>query len=441
MLHRIPRRALLAGLAAAPARLCAAAAQAVVKGVDPQAYLSGRRLYSDLVLYSNMGDHRTATAVDRKTAEWLAGRLQGAGFKVESHPFFVRQFFPEKVTLAVEGKRVESFPLWPVRATGPVPLPAPLAPAAAQGPWTALKNCIALVTFPRAASVNDESGHAELIAGLASAGAVAVIGVTPGETGELVALNSKVGGEPWPVPVAIAGLRDEPMLAAAAGRGATAELLIHGREDPRARAVEVVGRLDRGGRLVVVSTPYSGWFRCAGERGPGIALWLALARWAGRPNARTSYCLVASSGHELDNEGIRLFLQEHAPKPDQVHCWLHLGAGIATFDWETGPGGFRRLDRPSSRVRLMCNRPDLLSVLTRNFALLRHLKPELTLQPVGELRLMVQQGYRAFGLAGPNAYFHAPGDLPERGTAPELLEPVAATLTRTLLQIEAAAAK
>jgi hypothetical protein len=228
------------------------------------------------------------------------------------------------------------------------------------------------------------------------------------------------------------GSRDESRLAEAASAGASTAFLLDGEVDYRSEAFEVVGTVGAGGPHVVVSTPSSGWFRCAGERGPGIALWLALARWAAAGGAPARFTFVASSGHELDSIGIRHFLAYDAPLPADVSTWLHLGAGIATYDFELAPDGARRLDRVYEARRLMTNREDLVPTLAEEFAALPGLDPILTPEPGGEMESMAELGYGVWGFAGGSVYHHIPSDLPERTTGPELLEPAARAVARTL---------
>jgi hypothetical protein len=102
---------------------------------------------------------------------------------------------------------------------------------------------------------------------------------------------------------------------------------------------------------VMITTPVSGWFTCGGERGPGVAVMLELARRIvaiGGPTAPPSaaqcytYHFVANSGHEFTvprgNLGLVLTMDTFAARglgPAVTRVWLSLGASIATVD---GPG-------------------------------------------------------------------------------------------------------
>ena len=120
---------------------------------------------------------------------------------------------------------------------------------------------------------------------------------------------------------------DAERLRASVGDKVT--LRLTGRMDEAAEAVNVARRLVRNEEAdwSVISTPSSGWFTCAGERGPGIAALLALAEWAhARPDS-LHYLFVATSGHELDFLGARLFHEAQlAPPPERTQVWLHLSA-------------------------------------------------------------------------------------------------------------------
>jgi hypothetical protein len=397
--------------------------------------LSGGKLFEDVIAYYNLGEHRTATPGDLRTSQWLMEQLRAAGLKATSQLFGLRQFFVHQTRLIVGDRSIRAFPLWFPRGTGPSPINARLALFDKRAEPASLQGKIALTRFPfdaRAAVVSG-SGHAEVILAAAKAGASAVVTITEGPTKEIIALNSPAGAEPWPIPVVLASPRDEPVLMPAARSGAQASLLVDGEDDHNASAKNVIARLDRGKDLIVVSTPRSGWFRCAGERGPGIALFLGLARWASSRPSGASFLFVSTSGHELGGLGMKAFQKELAPSPDRVLCWLHLGSGIATYSWDETPAGLKLLREPDSRRYLMTS-PDLVPLLTSTFAGLPGLSPTVG-RAVGEFEFMIKAGYRTFGIAAGHRFHHTPADSPEM-TGPEILEPVGRAIVRALEAIE-----
>lgn len=426
---RLTRRSLLAAAAVCPVRGWAAKA-----GEDP---VAGARLYRDIEAYSALGEHRTATECDIKTSQWLAAELERAGLAAERRPFRLRQFSLKAVRLEAGGKTIQSFPAWWPKATGAVPVTAKLALYSGEAPGREVSGAIAVFRMPevRGASLLPGSPVHPIIALLAKAGAVAAVGVSQVESGELMALNAMAGPEPWPIPFVLAGKKDEDDLKQAAAAGASGSVLIDGSYNAHAEAFEVVGRLQRSAPLIVVSTPYSGWFHCAGERGPGIALWLGLARRAAARKSEASWVFVASSGHELSGVGIHSFVERDAPKPGEVACWLHLGAGIATYDFKTLPHGIEML-KTASPLRKLYTAPRFERVLRESFSDQPDLKPIVTEKPGGEMILMAQRGYPVMGFAGGSAFHHMPGDLPARITGPELLEPVGRDLVKALGEIE-----
>lgn len=401
--------------------------------------LSGGKLYEDVIAYYNLGEHRTASEVDLRTSQWLLEQLRAAGLKATFQSFSLRQFFIRQTRLAIGEKTIRAFPLWFPRSTGPDPIRGTLVVLDKSAEPGSLRGRLALVKFPAeaGAAVVKGSIHSQIVLASAKAGASAVVAVTESATKEIIALNSPADAEPWPIPVVLVGQRDEGALMAAAKSGAGASLLLDGEDDADAKAKNVIARFDRGKNLFVVSTPQSGWFRCAGERGPGIALFLGVARWASRRPTGASFLFVSTSGHELGGLGMRAFLKDLAPAPERVLCWIHLGAGIATYSWEETAAGLKRLQEPDSRRLLMTSR-DLVPLLTTTFAALSGLTPTVD-RAVGEFEFLLKDGYHTFGIAAGHRFHHTPADSPEM-TGPEILEPVARALTNTVEAIESGGA-
>ena len=398
--------------------------------------LSGSNLYQDVVTYAGFGDHRTATQGENQTTEWMAERLDACGFEVGFQSFPVDTFFVHEARLTVDGKPVECFPLWLPQWTGSPPVIAPLGPLGAEGDM--LKDRIALIkpSFSFGALPYSYEGNDAVVREVAKAGALAALVISNGPSDGIHAYNAPDGTERWPLPVALVPKREELALVAAAERGVEVSLLLDGSDELQIESRNVIGTMERGSDLIVISTPKSGWFTCAGERGPGVALFLALAQWASQRDSAISYMFDANTGHEVGGTGIRRFVEELAPPLDRVLAWIHLGANIATWGWDETATGLVRRVRPQE-YRVVCDSEELLMLLNTALAGLPGLEPRVG-RGLGEMRLVIQTGYRGFGVNGGSyRYFHTPDDKPDVATAPELLEPMAAALTRALELLEA----
>ena len=91
---------------------------------------------------------------------------------------------------------------------------------------------------------------------------------------------------PLPLPAVVVAGDDETQLTEAASAGKKASIKITGVSKKNVTAYNVVGTLKRGDQWVIITTPSSGWFQCSGERGPGVALFLGLARWAAKTDSK-----------------------------------------------------------------------------------------------------------------------------------------------------------
>jgi len=136
--------------------------------------------------------------------------------------------------------------------------------------------------------------------------------------------------QPLPIPALIASEADAEELILLADKKQIVRLIIEG-EDQQTRAMNVIGKIDRGaGQWVVISTPISGWFEATNERGPGIAMWLQLAQWAIYSDLDANFLFTGLSGHELGKMGMEALVDSgELPVPETVTLWLHLGSGIA----------------------------------------------------------------------------------------------------------------
>ena len=413
------REAMLAGLAA-----WAGSAMSAQAAPDP---LSGDALYADVKAYSALGEHRTGTGGDAATTAWMERSLRTAGYVVERQGFEYPVFDLARCELQLGGRSIDSFPYWTPGTTPPAGVTGPLSLTGGAGK-------VALAILPQGAGGGlNAPPPAEITAAVAS-GAVAVVAVTENPLGELSVLNRNPKAEPWPVPVLLVAGREGDALKSAAAAGEAATVRLTGRTVVRT-AHNVIGRRKRPGKTLVISTPKSGWLRCAGERGSGIAIWLGLARWLA---AETDHNLVvvASSGHEFDGYGAQKFTEALAPKPADTRLWLAIGANVAAYDFTLKDGAIVRQPGPQPGRLLACS-DALMARAAEAFAGQSGYSQPSDIdkrKPPGELTHFQELGYSPLiGLVALHPLHHTRRDLPDV-TDGAMLEPVARGLQAVLRQ-------
>jgi hypothetical protein len=405
--------------------------------------LAGEALYRDVVYYAGMGGHRTGTTVDMATSEWMRSILDQAGFETELVEIPPKRLFELKeCTVTVEGVEYQGDPEWFPTATGPTSVTGPLALLAEGAPVESIAGRILVVEDTEedlrlSREIQAQADRA------GRAGALAVIAVIHTYSGELLgrsAVYDDHNEEPWcSVPlVGMAGKHGAALLDAAR-RGVEASVLIVGDDRPGVRPLNVNGWIGQGEELIIVTTPISALTQSGGERGPGVAIFLGLARWLGQRSPGARYLFSGNTGHEERGSGAYALLDQVAP-PEEVKGWLHLGASISNRHalYEDGladdsPEWWERTVRRGGTPNFACSE-DLVPLLTEAFADIPELVPR-AIPGAGELEAYLRLGYRAFGFYGANRVFHTWADTADE-TAPELLEPVARACARALEAIE-----
>jgi hypothetical protein len=391
------------------------------------------RLAADVQTYFDFGTHRTAHPGDVRTSAWLAERLRTAGLETGAHAFTIRQFFLEEASIEDARGRIEAFPIWLPRATPEAGLTAPLVLVDEATPESAIRGAIAWLRPGVGAAARSRLDERAVSA---EAAAILVETTDGAGLGILQAINAERAyvDRERPVPTLIYGAASTPRLRQSVGSEITVRLT--GRMVERAEATNVYGTrtVDPSADWIVVSTPSSGWFSVAGERGPGIAMLLALAEWAGARDDGLNYLFLATSGHELDYLGGRLFHEAHiAPPPERTRAWLHIGAQIGTPPWREVDGVWVPTEQVTNGTLQATE--ELADVWRDAFADL----PMYTLRTdtrIGEFRDLVEHGYRGLGIVGgSNPWFHVPGDDP-RGVHGPTLAAVTAATARGLLAVE-----
>jgi hypothetical protein len=372
------------------------------------------KVAADLEKYIGFGSKQAGGAGDIACGNWLAAELEGLGFKIERQEIAAPFFEPARSELLCGDSKA---PLWPQ------PIVVQSAPDGTTGPLVridrtgraeaSLAGAIALLDLPFGRwSTALAKPIREPIAAAFAARAKAVVAITNGPTGKIIALNTDGRAPLFAGPVGLLAPENAEPFLAAAMRRAPATMIVRG-NGGRRPAFNFVGRIDRGKpRWWVVSTPRSGWHGCAGERGPGVAAWLWLARWASRAVQSRNLAFVCNTGHEYEYLGASEALVTFTPKPADTQIWLHLGANVAARDWHETVGQWRPLPSVDTQ-RFLSVSPSLLPLAREVFAGHPGLEAPYSSDTLsaGELTEIIAAGYApAAGVFGIHRYHHVAED-------------------------------
>ena len=158
---------------------------------------------------------------------------------------------------------------------------------------------------------------------------------------------------------------------------------------------------------LVITTPVSGWFQCAGERGTGISLAINLAAYLGSSRPVT---LVLTTGHELGYLGGFEFTNSLEQGPAGV---IHIGSCVGASNTEL-----------TAYTNLATDQTETIEKMATDIVenVISVSSPLETTNWVGESECWARFGCPVLSIAGSNPLFHTPEDrLPEAST-PELLD-------------------
>lgn len=282
-----------------------------------------------LARYAALGGKRSGGVGDAATGKWVESALAGHGFTVERQVLDVpwTEDRNARLTVGDRSAAVLSHPGSPGGVTS-----GPLARWPEGAEMGDVGRAVVVIDLPttRWSSARDRRISARVEAAF-TGGAVGAVLVTHGPASAAIALNTDGLGHDYDRPVAIIAPAEAGWLFDVRGQAATLDT---SRDEGIRPAFNLIGRLDRGAaRTVVLSTPRSGWYDCAGERGSGLAAWMLLVEWASRTLTGFNLIAFCATGHELGYCGAALYLRTEAPPPDQVALWLHIGANAATRDY------------------------------------------------------------------------------------------------------------
>jgi hypothetical protein len=324
-----------------------------------------------LQAWDAQGVHRTGTAADTESADWLAREAASLGAAVSIETFRLSRVDPVSCWIERDGQRIEGVPVFDSPPTGPDGISGSIG-VVRLSPWA--------VYTPEYRLSRHSFAHTGLV--------IVCQGAEPGPG----LLNAEQFGSPYGCPAI--HVEEMPWPAP--------ETLVsfYRRTDAEARNVVVTipGR-DHTRRKVVVMTPRSSWWQSTSERGGGLVCWLETLRTLLASQPECDVVMTANSGHELGHLGLDAFLERRPgwDGPDGA-IWVHYGANIGATGGQLTVQSADGPLREAMRRALIGSRqpPDAMA-------------PE-TQVPNGETRDIHRLGGRYVTLVGSNPLFHLPQD-------------------------------
>lgn len=388
---------------------------------------SGEELYKTVQHFVHLGEHRTASAGDLATSAWLKTQLDSLGAKTEYVEFPLSQFFFESGKLSYNNQSIDVFPVWPVKEALQLSISGIPVDGDHLKDSSSIKGKLVLTHLSHQHGASTPETTRQINA-FVKAGALGVLVVPDNNTGEIVALNTFKEQLPWEVPVYEVAPKDTAVVTKAIADKNELRIEIKGTVE-KVTGRSILAKIGTGKQHVVISTPISGWFRTGGERGPGIAVWLELAKWAHANESLFkdyTFVFIGNSGHELDNLGARVFVDKAAPKPNDTRLWIHLGAAVAVRDWTEENGTWTLIDSVDSKRNIYYS-ASVAESFEKSFQAIKAKKEKgteenkETVKPGGEAIVYKNHGYtNLVSIAYAHRLHHVKTD-DEQTTSPALL--------------------
>ncbi|MEM6805450.1 MAG: hypothetical protein AAF696_28895 [Bacteroidota bacterium] len=397
---------------------------------------TGTSLYQSIEKYASFGVHRMASPNDSASIDWVASEMAAKGFEIDFQTFSSRQFFLEEAHLQIAEDEYECVPQWWIpEFSDSLKLQAPLVEY--QSDRTDYSNKIVFLVHPMAefGAYLGEDLLAK-VKEIAERGAIAIIAAIEGPSSEIYLYNVKPDGPQLPIPVLMVAAKHQQALRQEAIQEETLSLRIKGHYKPNASTKNIIAtRGNPEENVIIVSTPLSGWFVNAAERGPGISIFLALADWIHTHEIEGNFLFVASGGHELTHMGADRFLKELAPKPANTKCWIHLGASLTAYEWESANGRLSKTQETNINQKVCSFSNNNIKLYWHYWRSLGWIPFPAFMGAVGEIKDVKAHGYKNYiGFGGKHTYFHTPKDNLDC-VSPEILEPLGESMLHMFWQI------
>jgi len=334
------------------------------------------------------------------SGDWLAAEVRRMGLSPTREVFRISRIDPLAGSLSVGQRRIQGIPLFDGSFTDSVGIQGRLGPLGSDA-------AIGLTEIPPNAADRGPIGEARR-----TNCHQAIVIVTRGGRPGLCPNNADNFLHPFGPPVLQVSSDESAFLADRARSGSEVTIVAAVRRT-QAEAFNVLTTIQGKNPALpplVIMTPRSGWWTCAGERGGGIACWLEIMRRMRDTKPARDVHFIASSGHELAYRGIEVYAQRAPDLIRRSRAWIHLGANIGAAQ---EPGNM-----------IQASDDEMESVLAKGMTasgLAVDVRVPRGTVPGGEAGVVHRGGGRYMSVIGRNALFHNPADRGPDAVDPDVI--------------------
>lgn len=282
-----------------------------------------RRVAQYVQAYDSQGNHRTATAGDIAAAQWLQAEIRAMGVTPQLEDFAIDRVDPGPAYLEIGGRRIDGVPVFDAAFTDAAGIKGRLGSLGSEAE-------IALVESDPFVLLEPQREQRSAVAEARKSKHKAAIVLTRGSVPGVFLLNAISFMNPSGPPMLQVSSVESERLKRHAAKLDEVTLVVQAGRTPThgSNVVAAVAGREPSLRPLVVSTPRSGWWQCAGERGGGIACWLESIRAVASVRPERDVLFAAFSGHETGFIGIDDYLARRTDLARRAELWIHYGTNI-----------------------------------------------------------------------------------------------------------------
>ena len=280
-----------------------------------------QRVASLLQAFDAQGNHRTGTAVDNASAEWLADQVRQSGIEPSHETFTLSRVDTLLAYARLTNRRIDGVPMFDATFTSAEGVSGRLGPLGSD----------ADIGLAESSPVNvAQTAQADIIPTARQSRHKAVILVTGATRPGLFLSNAPRFLDPAGPPMLQVSNVESAWLKQQAQERAEVTVVASVKRTPTraSNVTATIPGLDPSLPPLVFMAPRSGWWQCVSEQGSRLVCWLEIMRVLAAVKPSRTCHFVAMSGHELGFMGMHPYVERRQDLVKRAEAWVFLGSDI-----------------------------------------------------------------------------------------------------------------